>query len=559
MVTGSMWRQPASALYCQRHDDNNKGNRLRAMFQQTHDPHQPSSLRRFQWVAVALAALAASVIMAKVLAATEAPYLEPFRPQFHFTPAAHWMNDPNGMVYANGEYHLFYQYYPYDIKWGPMHWGHALSKDLVHWEHLPIALVPDRIGAIFSGSVVVDQFNTSGFGTRANPPMVAVFSYHDLKREKLPVTDIESQGLAYSRDGGRTWVKYARNPVLKSPGLRDFRDPKVFWHEPSRKWIMTLVATDHVSIYASTDLKHWHHESDFGQGLGDHGGVWECPDLFAMKIAGESGSRYVLLVSVNPGAPNGGSGTQYFVGQFDGHQFKSDTDARWLDRGADNYAGVTWTGVPATDGRRLFLGWMSNWDYAQAVPTEHWRSAMTLPRELTLVRSARGLELHSTSAAELTTLRIREMSLPANRIREAKELLDGSMLNTDLVELSLNLKLDKAGVVNLVFRNQQQEETVFRIDRLAQRFELDRSRSGIVDFSKSFSVLQEAPLNPDDKTLQLHVFLDHSSIEVFVNGGETVFTTLVFPRTPYDSVKLSADEEIDLTSGTVHALKSIWR
>jgi fructan beta-fructosidase len=512
-------------------------------------------------------ALLALLGLGNRLAAAAVPYHEPFRPQFHFTPAAMWMNDPNGMVYLDGEYHLFYQYYPYDIKWGPMHWGHAVSMDLVHWQQLPIALYPDRIGAIFSGSVVVDRFNTSGLGTRKHPPLVAVFAYHDLEREKQDVTDIESQGIAYSLDKGRSWAKYAHNPVLKSPGLRDFRDPKVFWFERSRKWIMTLAVSDHVSFYSSPDLKRWHHESDFGQGWGEHGGVWECPDLFAIRVAGEGASRHVLLVSVNPGAPNGGSGTQYFVGQFDGHQFTLDaglqqqlrTSALWLDRGTDDYAGVTWSGVPAADGRRLFLGWMSNWNYAQKVPTERWRSAMTLPRELKLVRTEHGLELHSAPVAELATLRAHNTELPPARIRAAVELTDSSAPTSGMLELTINLKLNEARAINLAFRNSQHEETVFRINRAGHRYELDRARSGVVDFSKSFTALQTAPMSADDQSAQLHVFLDHSSIEIFINDGATVFTVVVFPHTPYDSVSLSADQDIDMTAGAIHELKSIWQ
>src|SRR5688572_327195 len=241
-------------------------------------------------------------------------YNEPYRPQLHFTPEAKWMNDPNGMVYHNGEYHLFYQYYPDSTVWGPMHWGHAVSKDLAHWEHLPIALYPDSLGYIFSGSAVVDNGNTTGFGTADKPALVAVYTYHDAKKEKAGRIDYQTQGIAYSVDDGRTWKKYEKNPVLKNPGIKDFRDPNVFWHEASKKWVMILAVLDHVEMYNSSDLKSWTKLSEFGKDFGAHGGVWECPDLFPLTIEGESKEKWVMLVSINPGGPNVGSATQYFIG-----------------------------------------------------------------------------------------------------------------------------------------------------------------------------------------------------------------------------------------------------
>jgi len=369
---------------------------------------------------------------------------------------------------------------------------------------------------------------------------------------------VESQGLAYSLDRGRSWAKYAGNPVLENPGSRDFRDPKVFWFEGTARWIMTLAAKDQVSFYSSRDLKHWRHESDFGHGWGAHGGVWECPDLIDMRIAGERAHRIVLLSSVNPGAPNGGSGTQYFVGQFDGHSFRPDSDARWLDYGSDDYAGVTWSGVPASDGRTLFLGWMSNWSYAQEVPTEGWRSAMTLPRELQLARTPRGLELHAAPVAELKGLRARSARIAATRIDAPTELVDSALRGAQLLELELALKLNDAGVATLAFRNALGEEALLRIDRPQQRLEFDRSRSGVVGFSDAFARLQTAPLSGDTDRIALHVFLDRSSVEIFVNGGATVLTALVFPHSPYESIMLSADRGIDISSGSVHELHSIW-
>jgi fructan beta-fructosidase len=307
-------------------------------------------------------------------------YNEPHRLQFHFSPDSMWMNDPNGMVYFAGEYHMFYQYYPDDIVWGPMHWGHAISKDLIHWEHMPIAIYPDSLGWIFSGSAVADLKNTSGFGTRDNPPLVAIYTYHDSNGQKAGRADFQTQGIAYSVDKGRTWEKYQGNPVLRNPGIKDYRDPKVLWHEETKKWIMILAVKDRVHLYSSADLKAWNKESEFGADKGAHGGVWECPDLIPMTIGDQT--KWVMLVSINPGGPNGGSATQYFVGDFNGSYFNVDhDDLRWLDWGPDNYAGVTWSNV---NNRHLFIGWMSNWAYATQVPTEKWRSSMTVPRSLKL-------------------------------------------------------------------------------------------------------------------------------------------------------------------------------
>ncbi|MEL6303458.1 MAG: glycoside hydrolase family 32 protein, partial [Bacteroidota bacterium] len=308
---------------------------------------------------------------------------EPYRPQYHFTPKQNWMNDPNGLVFYKGWYHLFYQYYPDDTVWGPMHWGHARSKDMMHWEHMPIALYPDELGLIFSGSAVIDSQNTSGFGSTQNPAMVAMYTYHLMEGEKAGRDDFQTQGIAYSLDEGTTWTKYEGNPVIPNNGIKDFRDPKVFWHEPTKMWVMALVAGDHVKFYESPNLKEWSHMSDFGKEVGAHGGVWECPDLFPLTDAKSGERKWALLVSINPGAPNGGSGTQYFIGDFDGKEFVSaQREAKWLDYGTDNYAGVTYNNLPEEE--RVFIGWMSNWDYARDTPTESWRSAMTLPRKLFL-------------------------------------------------------------------------------------------------------------------------------------------------------------------------------
>jgi len=320
------------------------------------------------------------------------------RPKIHFTPRQGWMNDPNGMVYNNGVYHLFYQHNPDASVWGPMHWGHATSRDMITWKHEPIALYPDSLGTIFSGSAVVDVNNTSGLAPKGKIPLVAIFTYHNQAMADKGRNDFQSQGIAYSIDNGATWQKYTSNPVLKNPGIRDFRDPKVMWHAPTRRWIMTLAVLDRIHFYSSPNLKEWKKESEFGKDAGAHGGVWECPDLFPIQVEGKT--IWTLLVNLNPGGPNKGSATQYFLGSFDGHRFSPlSTQTQWLDYGPDEYAGVTWSN---TGNRRLFIGWMSNWMYANQVPTETWRSACTIPRELRLVKLGAGYKLASMPVHELS-------------------------------------------------------------------------------------------------------------------------------------------------------------
>jgi len=519
-----------------------------------------------RWLAVAGIAVACAVTTAR---ADERLYEEPYRPQYHYTPPQQWMNDPNGLVYAHDEYHLFYQYNPYGNKWGPMHWGHAVSRDLLHWQDLPIALFPDRLGAIFSGSAVLDVDNSSGFGSRTQPALVAMYTYHDHLRENLGQTGYESQGLAYSLDHGRNWIKYPGNPVLTDAAVRDFRDPKLFWHAASRRWIVALAATDHVAFYSSRDLRHWVHESDFGHGLGAHGGVWECPDLIAMPVEGTAQERHVLLVSIGKGGPNGGSATQYFIGDFDGHRFEVDgsghDDARtrtprWLDFGTDDYAGSTWSGAAPGDRRALFIGWMSNWQYAQDVPTQRWRSAMTLPRELRLAIEDGGPVLRARPIAELATLRRSAATIGPRTIEGPFDLTSAAHTTAGLLELDLDLDLGPANGARLQFSNARGERTIFRIDGAARRFELDRSASGAIAFNPAFAAApQVAPWLGAATRLRLHVFLDQSSIEVFVDDGATVLTTLVFPATPYDSVQLDGSRPFELRTANVYELASALR
>lgn len=488
-------------------------------------------------------------------------YTETHRPQFHFSPPAKWMNDPNGMVYHNGEYHLFYQHYPDSTVWGPMHWGHAVSKDMVNWENLPIALYPDSLGYIFSGSAVVDQQNTSGFGTKEKPAMVAIYTYHLAEGEKAGRNDYQTQGIAYSLDNGRTWQKYAKNPVIKNPGIKDFRDPKVSWNEVAKQWVMTLAVLDHIEFYGSRNLKDWQKLSEFGKGnVGAHGGVWECPDLFPLTVDGQQ--KWVLLVSINPGGPNGGSATQYFVGNFDGKTFKNDNSPAttlWVDQGADNYAGVTWANIPSSDGRRLFLGWMSNWFYANQVPTANWRSAMTVPRELTLQNTAQGIRLVSTPVKELQQLRRETKDIKAAEITGDLNLSKTYNFNAPLAELDLNVDVSKSQELIVRFSNDKGERLDVGYSVPQQQLFIDRTKAGETNFEPRFAKKHVAPLALENGKLRLHLFLDVASVEVFANNGQSVMTDIFFPTEKFTDISLISKGTATLRESKMYALKSIWR
>jgi sucrose-6-phosphate hydrolase SacC (GH32 family) len=656
-------------------------------------------------------------------------YREPFRPQFHFSPERNWINDPNGLVFFDGEYHLFYQFNPFGDRWGHMSWGHAVSRDLVHWEHLPVALREANQVMIFSGSAVVDWHNTSGFGRGGRPPLVAIYTGHHTDQP------LQTQHIAFSNDRGRTWTKYVGNPVLDI-GERDFRDPKVFWHEPTRRWVMVVAWPTHrqVRFYASANLKDWRHLSDFGP-AGSTQGIWECPDLFPVPSEGDpsrdrppaSHSRkWVLIVNVGSGAPAGGSGCQYFVGTFDGRQFVldeasrpraepefvpegrvladfeggdyagwratgdafgdapasgtlleqqpvtgfqgrglvntfrggdaaqgtltspefaidadylsfligggahrgqtclnllvegrvvrtatgdnserlrwkswdvrelrgrrasleivdrhrggwghvnvdhillADTPARsatepalWADFGRDFYAAVSWSDIPPRDGRRLWLGWMSNWEYASEVPTAPWRGAMTLPRALSLRAVDGQWRLLQTPVRELRPLRAGSR----DRFR-FRDLTSRTVLwpaggdSPALYELAAEFRPSAQAVFRLELLKGPNEATVLRVDTSNRQIILDRANSGRTEFHSSFSGAYTAPLRLIDGRITLRAFVDACSLEVFVNDGETVLTSLVFPS------QTSRGLELVVERGSLHRaridlwnLRSIW-
>jgi fructan beta-fructosidase len=494
------------------------------------------------------------VFVSSCLSSKNGTLTEPHRPQFHFTPKTGWMNDPNGMVYFKGEYHLFYQYYPDSTAWGPMHWGHAVSKNLIRWKDLPIALFPDSLGYIFSGSAVVDAQNTSGFGKENAPPLVAIFTNHDMAGEKSGKTDYETQGIAYSLDKGRTWTKYAQNPVIKNQGSKDFRDPKVAWFEPSKQWIMTLAVADHVEFYTSKDLKSWVKTGEFGANEGSHGGVWECPDLFPLTT--ENGAEYwVLIVNIGNGSPNSGSGTQYFIGQFDGKTFRNNgkpDDVLWLDYGRDNYAGVTWSNAP--NNRRILLGWMSNWRYAQVVPTQKWRSAMTLPRELALKTTENGVRLVQKMVKERKILRGGKMEIGTQNISKNINLKS----STEGKELSLTYDLSATTATDfgVILSNSKGENVKIGYEKMTNRFYIDRTEGGKKDFERGFVGRHYAPRLATDKLLKMTIYTDVASAELFADDGSIVMTDIFFPNENFNQTTLFAlNGFANLTAGQVWTLR----
>jgi len=504
---------------------------------------------------------------------TNPAYSEQHRPQLHFTPPSMWMNDPNGLVFYKGDYHLFYQYYPEDTVWGPMHWGHAVSEDLVHWQNLPIALYPDELGYIFSGSAVVDWNNSSGFGVNGEPPLVAIFTYHDPVKGETDANDHEYQGIAFSTDNGRSWTKYRDNPVLPNADRhRDFRDPNVFWHQESGRWIMVLSVHDHVQFYGSPNLKEWAYLSSFGAGIGGHGGVWECPDLFEIKVAGSKETKWVLIQNLNPGGPQGGSGTQYFVGEFDGTTFTLDPDFAdtlqdsgpvWLDWGRDNYAGVTWSDIPASDGRRIFIGWMSNWDYAQQVPTGAWRSAMTLPRTLSLHRTDDGYRIFAEPVSELALLRDMSHRFERKVISGNEDITTaiGFPIATSEIRLEFKIEENSNADFGIELSNGMGETYGIGFDSESNSFYSDRSNAGRHDFSDKFADrVHRAPRLETGETASMHIVFDVASAELFADDGATVLTDIFFPSEPFDRIAIySNNAPTTVNVAEINHLEGIWK
>ena len=416
----------------------------------------------------------------------------------------------------------FYQYNPYGSKWGNMNWGHAISKDLINWEHRPVAITPDALGTIFSGSAVVDHHNTAGFGAGA---IVAIYTQN---------SDRQVQSIAYSTDNGRTFTKYENNPVLVSEA-RDFRDPKVFWYEGTQRWIMVLAVGQEMQIFSSPDLKDWTFESSFGEGYGAHGNVWECPDLFELPVEGTGEKKWVLLCSLGDG-PFGDSATQYFVGSFDGKKFICDNQpnvTKWMDWGKDHYATVTWSDAP--DNRRIAIAWMSNWQYANDVPTSQYRSPNSVPRDLSLFAVGDGIYLQSAPSPELLKLRdiFKKRSFRVNGTRTVKELVPG---NEGAYEIELAIRNQHADVIGFRLYNDKGEEVDMQYDMKEKKFSMDRRKSGDVGFNENFPMLTWTAIEDGKEELKLRLYVDKSSVEAFGDGGRFAMTNQVFPSEPYNHI-----------------------
>jgi fructan beta-fructosidase len=468
-------------------------------------------------------------------ARTRMPLDEPYRLRYHFTPPAKWMNDPNGLVYYEGEYHLFYQHNPEDTVWGPMHWGHAASRDLVNWQHLPIALFPDENGAIFSGSMVVDWHNTAGFGEEA---MIAIFTHDQNGRQ--------SQSLAYSTDKGRTWAKFAGNPVLLPPAnIRNFRDPKVFWYGDAETghWVMAVTGGTVILFFTSSDLKYWTPTGGFGFGYGATEAVWETPDLFQLPVDGSPDTRWVLSVGVGNGGPAGGSGTQYFTGSFDGETFSSENPkdtVLWADFGADFYAAQSWNEAPS--GRRLWIGWLNNWRYADTIPTATWRGAFSLPRELSLTSTPDGIRLVQQPIPELEKLRGKRRDWQNETITPGVNL--SSRLESETSEIIAEFRITpnmEANRLGFRLRSGNGGQTSVGYTTKSRTLFIDRAECGQAEFSPAFPGVHTAQLDPQDGLIRLHIFVDRASIEVFGNDGLVAISDQIFPCAGGSSLELFAD------------------
>ena len=466
------------------------------------------------------------------------------RPRYHFTPPQNFMNDPNGLVFYDGEYHLFYQHNPFEEVWGHMSWGHAVSHDFLHWQHLPIALQEEDGIMIYSGSAVVDWRNTSGFGAHGAPPLVAVYTGHSENEQ--------TQNIAYSTDRGRTWTKYQGNPVI-AIGSREFRDPKVFWHEPSKRWIMVTVLSDRhkVRFDGSSNLKHWSYLSDFGP-TGAVDGLWECPDIFPLPIEDEPAtSKWVLKVDVLKG-----TGAQYFVGNFDGTRFVHDAaedSILRVDYGADFYAAQSWSDGP--DGRRIWIGWLNNWHYANDIPTSPWRGLFSIPRQLHLRKFGQAIRLVQQPVEELKQLR-----QPLYQFTNA----DIETVNTQLTghesdfaqEIEVEFTLNTAAEFGLKICTGAAEETLMGYDSRSQEMFVDRRQSGDSVFSDRFANIYRAPLPPERGKIRMHMFVDSCSVEAFGNEGCVVMSNLIFPQSQNSSLKFySHDGDVNINALDIWRLK----
>ncbi len=493
-----------------------------------------------------------------------------YRPVYHHTPLYGWMNDPNGLVYKDGEYHLYFQYNPYGSRWGNMHWGHSVSKDLVHWEHLDPAIARDTLGQIFSGSVVVDANNSAGYGKDA---LIAFYTSASDEHGQI-------QCMAYSTDNGRTYTKYEKNPILTPfDGLKDFRDPKVFWYEPAQKWYMIVSADKNMRFYSSTDLKQWEYLSQFGEGYGVQPNQFECPDFIQLPVDGNKDNmKWVMIVNINPGCLFGGSATEYFVGTFDGKEFKCDNDksvTKWLDFGKDHYATVCFSN---TGDRVIAVPWMSNWQYANITPIRQNRGANALPRELSLYSKGGEVYMAANVAKEVEALRKETRKVDNFSLKGEQTISDVVAAEECAFEVEVDVTPGKSQTVGFDLVNDKGEKTKIYLDMKSGRIVMDRSESGLVAFGEKsephfkenhdrrktesvnyvndFALGTWAPLSLcEGKTYHLNVFVDKCSVEIFVDGGRIAMTNLVFPTVPYNALRFYAEGgEATIENLNIHKL-----
>ena len=482
-----------------------------------------------------------------------------YRPVYHHTPCYGWMNDANGMFYKDGVWNLYYQYNPYGSKWGNMHWGHAVSRDLFHWTEKPAALARDTMGHIFSGSSVVDVNNTAGYGPGA---IIAFYTSASEKNGQI-------QCMASSTDNGLTFTKYEDNPILTPfDGLANFRDPKVFWYAPKQCWFMIVSADKEMRFYKSHNLKDWTYISAFGKGYGAQPNQFECPDFFPMTVNGKQ--KWVMIVNINPGCMFGGSATEYFVGDFDGKTFTCDDTpdvAKFLDYGKDHYATVTFYNAP--DGRIVALPWMSNWQYANVAPIKQYRGANALPRDLKLYE--KDGEYYVAADASKEVKRLRKQEKTVGSFTGAKTLKNLFAKSDGAFEIECDVTPNAADIAGIDISNSKGEVTKVYFDMQAKRLVMDRTQSGLTDFGKlaepheiekeydlhehrgnNTPMRQQNSVNYQNdfalgtwgplalcngKTYHLHIFVDNCSVEAFVDGGRIAMTNLVFPTKPYNNLR----------------------
>ena len=510
------------------------------------------------------AALAPFLMLFPSLSARDNPaadYNQPYRPQFHFSPRQHWTNDPNGLVYFEGEYHLFFQYNPYGDEWGHMSWGHAVSRDLTHWTQLPVAIPEENGIMIFTGSAVVDEHNTSGFCLKGKPCLVAVYTGHRPETPTKPA--LQTQNVAFSNDRGRTWTKYSGNPVLNL-NMSDFRDPKVFWSKTEKRWIMAVaLPNDHkVRFYSSANLKSWKPLGDFGP-AGATSGQWECPELFELPVDGnQAHMRWVLKIGLNPGALQGGSGEQYFIGRFDGRKFINENAASqtlWTDYGKDCYCALTFNGLPQSHAP-VMIGWMDNWQYAAALPTRPWRGQMTMPRKLSLRTTPEGIRLVQQPADELSQLRDVHRSFRTGGAEGATRSL--ATLGQDpshVYEFQANVALGDAREVGWKLLATDGTYTLVGYNRDRRELFVDRTKANGVSFSPKFPARTAAPLNLAGDSVDFHLFIDRSSVELFAGEGRITMTNLIFPPQQASGITFYANGgKPGRVSADVWKLGTIW-